>query len=126
MNADLDFSAFGALPIDVGLTKADVSCRVTTIYDRHVREQLGYIREEAELTRGGLRLGIAIAILIIDRQERFLLGQTEAVRAFELADTDVCGVAAVTRQCDKPHEWVVVTTKAAETFELPIKAEGHL
>ncbi len=86
---------------------------------------LDSIVTEAVATRGRLTLGVATAILILDRQERGIVSAREAGLLFDMAATPVCGVALLTRSCPFGHEWVRVVTNAGESFDLPTAGPSH-
>jgi hypothetical protein len=128
----IDFSAFGALPADTNTPRDEVLCDLPTApkdpYLTYLTGVLDSIVIEAIATKGGVKTGIAVAILILDRVERFVLRRDEGVRLFELApDTGhVCGTALLTKDCPLQHHWVDVVTTAGERFELPFgEGDGH-
>lgn len=94
--------------------------------DEFVRGVLDGIISESHATHGRLKVGVATAILIFERAERFILSPDEARRAFAMADTaGVCGEALLTRGCPLGHEWISVVTNAGETFDLPFGGPPH-
>ena len=95
--------------------------------DAFVQGVLDGIVSEAHATHGRLKVGVATAILILERAERYILSPDEARRVFAMApDTaGVCFEAFLTRGCPLGHEWISVVTNAGESFDIPFGGPSH-